>query len=203
MKVSKRMKIIAGVTIAVAALVVIACANVSNSPNEPSLNQQWQHKSPQVFSNGGYSKLIASQGKSYQYQKESKSTEQLVGKITNPFGIRDDILTYTLDYFKGNESATIVAIKLAQSMTNLYLASNQKDARSYYDQMFVAGWCLWHVSTAQSKIEYTRTVEKYTNDTPARKEQSDKVDRLLSGGIYGYGNRTDNDLKNTCKELQQ
>ncbi len=200
MKMSKKMKIISMVAIGMAAILTIACANVSSSTIEPTSTQQWQKKYPQVFSKVGYSKLIESQGKLSQYQNIPESTQELIGTITNQFGIRDDVLSFTFNYFQGNESATIVAIKLAQIMTNLYLTNNQKDARNYYDQMFVAGWCLWHVLTVQDKIRYTRTVEKYISDTPARKEQSDKVDGLLSGGIYGYGNRTNADLKNICNK---
>ena len=53
--------------ITIAAIVTIACANVSNPTDEPSSTQQWQKKYPQIFSNVGYSKLIEFHGKFYQY----------------------------------------------------------------------------------------------------------------------------------------
>ena len=63
MKVSRKMKIISILGIAVVGVVVIACASFNNKPPTsvkitPQSIDKWQKKAPQLFNNAGYSKLI-------------------------------------------------------------------------------------------------------------------------------------------------
>ncbi len=59
-------------------------------------NKKWEKRYPQVFNNSDYNKLIESDGILNKLKNNPESLQELQGKITNEFGIRDDILEYIL-----------------------------------------------------------------------------------------------------------
>ncbi len=118
------MKVLTLISVATVAIISLACASMSNQKEEKNIvdTQKWQAKAPQLFSNTGYKKLIELD--TVETLPTNKSRQQLIGTITNPFGIRDDILEYILlNIPESNTRATIAAIKMAyyyQSEIGLY-----------------------------------------------------------------------------------
>ena len=200
MKVSRRMKIISGIALITGVMALIACSSVS-TPSQPQTASQWEQKYPEVFNNAGYSKLIESASLKNSQSNLSESYLALRGTVTNPFGIRDDVLDYTLNYFQGNESAIIYGIKLSQVITNLFLSNNNQSAKYYYNETFIMSWCVWHATSLPIKITYVEHIDKILRNTPERDQQFNKVEKLLSGGIYGYGDLTDLEISKKCNEI--
>ncbi|MBX9866713.1 MAG: hypothetical protein K2Y14_07330 [Burkholderiales bacterium] len=199
MKVSNKMKIISMAAITIAAIVTIACANVSNPTDEPSSTQQWQKKYPQIFSNVGYSKLIESQGKLSQYQNKSESTQELIGTITNQFGIRDDILNFTLNYFQSNESATYAAIRFLQNDMNVFMATNVDTAVLYQNKNTLYIHCLMNIIDVYTANKYVNKIEYLKTNTPARMLQENKIKTYLNLKILGNTITTQN-MDKICEQ---
>lgn len=74
-----------------AGVVAIGCATLGDANGDDTkVNQaKWQKKTPQLFNNAGYVGLTQTSPKVIDLPE---SIEELRGPITNPFGIRDDIL---------------------------------------------------------------------------------------------------------------
>lgn len=96
--------LIAGIVV-----LIVACASIANQNNaiNDSNNKNWQAKAPLLFSSIGQARLIESAS----YLPESV---QRSWKITNPFGIRDDVLDYLLQAIpESNNKARMFAIRMA------------------------------------------------------------------------------------------
>lgn len=100
--------------------VIVACSTlVNNSHLNVDHQDKWKSKAPALFNNAGYSKLMESAN--IIINNVSESQVALIGKITNSFGIRDDILEYIIKNIpNNNESAIRAAIKLTQYRQQIY-----------------------------------------------------------------------------------
>lgn len=87
----------------------------------------WQKREPELFNNVGYSKLVESAPQIVN-KNLSESELKLEGVITNPFGIRDDILEFIVANIpSNNESALRAAILSAQINQQIYYGDITQD----------------------------------------------------------------------------
>jgi|GEM_PF-4395297 len=192
------------ITIGAIGVITVSCA-VNKSPQSASANSQdkWQQQYPQLFNNAGYA---AVESRAYESQltmlkNMPESWHELAGPVTNPFGIRDDILEYTLDTFKDNPKALAAAIAYAQYDYWTSYAGDKQLARGYYQKMGIVGWCITYFSSFNTRLQYSRQEADLLRNTSARaKHERDVEVNYLSPGIYGFGNLTDKQLADKCEQ---
>ena len=192
MKVSNKMKIISMAAITIAAIVTIACANVSNPTNEPSSTQQWQKKYPQVFSNvGGYQKLFKSNISSINNKAESNNA-----LITNQLGIYDKSLDYIITTLSQNPNLLYATIRLAQINEKMYLSMTTESAVFYANQAFVPLHCMNYFSKYKAKSIYMPLINIYMANA-FYKKQINNSESLLNLKILGT-DKTKFELDQIC-----
>lgn len=132
MKMSKKVKII--IVIIIVAIGSIAIAYSGFGKNKAQIigvdvtsqsTAKWKIKAPQLFSNVGYSKLIIES--TTNNKNMSIKMRELQGTITNPLGIRDDILDYIINNVPQDNSLVIKAvIRIAQTDQKIYYGNITK-----------------------------------------------------------------------------
>ena len=124
----------------------------------------------------------------------------IAGTVTNPLGIRDDMLGYTLATFKDKPRALSAAIAYAQYDYWIPLTYNKQSTRKYYQAMGYAIWCVDYFADFQTGLKYSRNLAKLLRDTPAREKHEHFIEaNYLSPGIYGFGNLSDKELAQKCE----
>lgn len=158
-------------------------------------NQKWSQKYPQVFNNSGYNNLIESNGILNKLKNNPESLQKLQGKITNEFGIRDDILEYILS-LNLDESNNYAAIKFSQISNYIYFSDiSVVDANFYSKKQVQALFCL----NAKNWLKISRHIDAMMRDTKERNERMWWVDNhYFAYKVIGTGlNSIDED--NICK----
>ncbi len=148
-------------------------------------NQKWSQKYPQVFNNSGYNNLIESNGI---LNKLKNNPESLQGKITNEFGIRDDILEYILN-LNLNTHANYAAIRMIQEDTKTYFISNSSTEANYAANLgMLANYCLLKVTSDEIWKNISKNTEKMLRDNDNRNKRMWWVDNnYLAYKIIGTG----------------
>jgi hypothetical protein len=188
-------KKIAIIGLAVAGIVAIGCATMGDNDTDSQANNQkkWQKQAPQLFNNVGYSKLVESAPK---VADLPESLEELRGSITNPCGIRDDILEYIVKNIpSNNESAVRAAIKLAQYRQQIYFGNlSESDALILDSKENLAVECLTqYLHKVSGKdilkdLDDTSQVMKIMFNTNARdKHRWDVDNKYFSWKVLGTG----------------
>jgi hypothetical protein len=157
----------------------------------------------QVFKNAGYVPPPTAKNESAieLIRELPESMQELAGTVTNPLGIRDDILEYTLTTFKDNPKALDAAISYAHDNYWTFLAENKQNAREHIQAMVFSSWCISFYSNFAKRLEYTREVSKLLRNTKLRKKNIKQVEsNYLSPGIYGFGNLSDKELAQKCEQ---
>jgi hypothetical protein len=189
------MKKIAIIGLAVTGIVAIGCATMGDNDTDSQANNQkkWQKQAPQLFNNVGYSKLAESAPK---VADLPESLEELRGTITNPFGIRDDILEYIVKNIpSNNESAVRAAIKVAQYDQMIYFGNlTESEAINIHAKNVLAFTCLSNyldVSPRKNDVNSVRKagkVEDVMFNTKSRVDHEWYVDRkYFSWKVLGTG----------------
>ncbi len=158
-------------------------------------NQKWEKRYPQVFNNSGYNNLIESNGILNKLKNNPESLQKLQGKITNEFGIRDDILEYILS-LNLDESNNYAAIKFSQISNYIYFSDiSVVDANFYSKKQVQALFCL----NAKNWLKISRHIDAMMRDTKERNERMWWVDNhYFAYKVIGTGlNSIDED--NICK----
>jgi hypothetical protein len=156
----------------------------------------WQKKYPQLSNNAGYGKLAESVPA---YQAKTASQQELVGKVSNEFGIRDDVLKLILNTIpESNVRATIAAIKLAQYNQAEIGLNNDMEINVIENKASAAISCMNDQVIFQNK-RFFDNYNKLLRDTPARQAEQDRIERLLSNHVISndYGIQS-YDLKEQC-----
>lgn len=186
------------------AAIASSCATPQNSSTNTSLNTAAQNdKWVQIFKNAGYTSKPSLNNESAieLIRNLPESMQAIAGTVTNPLGIRDDILEYTLATFKDNPKALSAAIAYAQYDYWISLAYNKQSARKYYQAMGYAIWCVDYFADFQTGLKYSRNLAKLLRDIPAREKHEHFVEaNYLSPGIYGFGNLSDKELAQKCEQ---
>jgi hypothetical protein len=189
MKVSRQMKIISSIGIVAIAIVAIACANLNNNSIVTSVNittqsiAKWQRKAPQLFSNVGYSKLIESC--TLLNKNMSESQAELLGIITNPFGIRDDILNYILTNIpESNTRTRIAAIKMSYYDQQMIGVVDDKVINQLENKAGAGLYCMQLPMLEENKL--IKGYDKLLRNTPERLNEQNRIEHLLNGHIISY-----------------
>lgn len=161
-------------------------------------NQKWSQKYPQVFNNSGYNNLIESNGILNKLKNNPKSLQKLQGKITNEFGIRDDILEYILSLNLNNEFVNIAAIKYAQGINLIYYSDlNFNEKQKIDNNLSLILTCLT-LFTKNYNI-YDR-INQYYSDNGVRKSYIENFDNhYFAYKVIGSG-LSFVDEKEKCKK---
>lgn len=149
-------------------------------------NQKWSQKYPQVFNNSGYNNLIESNGILNKLKNNPKSLQKLQGKITNEFGIRDDILEYILS-LNLNTQANYAIIQSTVNYNKIYyLAKSPKEANDFANKQSLAITCSSMITPDWLIIG--RKIDKMMRDTKARNNRMWWVDNNYLGyHVIGTG----------------
>jgi len=194
------MKIITVIIIGIVGVVAISCANLNDKPKEVVgvTNQsilQWKSKSPQLFNNVGYGKLIES---NIAIVNRNIKLQEDIGKVTNPFGIRDDVLDFIIKYFPDNESAIYAAISNEQYDLLIYRSKTDKEAINYANQGAISIWCLGRAIGINNVDKYSDELERVQNNTKNGKEMNKVITQKLGWKIFGFGHKTNQELDAIC-----
>jgi hypothetical protein len=199
MKVSRKMKILSSISIVIISVVAYACANLNNNGANVATHQsiaQWKTKAPQLFNNVGYSKLIES---STQLNKNmSESQAELIGTITNPFGIRDDILDYILANIpESNIRSRIAAIKMVYYDQEQIGITNDKILNQIENKAAAGLYCI--KLPLLDEHQFIKGYDKLLRNTPARLNEQNRIEHLLNGHVISadFGINT-YDFKKQC-----
>ena len=203
---TKKVKIVTGVIIAIIASIIIACANFKNSTSDNiNITRQstakWKQKVPQLFNNVGYSKLIESYSNTKQNVPESMV--HLAGRITNPFGVRDDILDYILAHTNNNESALLAGIKFAQNEQSIYFSNiSQQEAIKLATNNALVGWCIVKYLGKDNSFKIIDNVDSLMRNTKERDRRMWDIDtRYFGWQVLGSG-LTGTEEDERCKNGQ-
>lgn len=161
-------------------------------------NQKWSQKYPQVFNNSGYNNLIESNGILNKLKNNPESLQKLQGKITNEFGIRDDILEYILS-LNLNTQANYAIIQSTVNYNKIYyLAKSPKEANDFANKQSLAITCSSMITPDWLIIG--RKIDKMMRDTKERNERMWWVDNNYLGyHVIGTGLSTA-DEKLVCQK---
>ena len=170
-----------------------------NSSSDVSDNN-WEKKYPQLANNVGYSKLAESVPA---YQAKTASEQELIGKVTNQFGIRDDVLKLILNTIpESNVQATIAAIKMVQYDQTEIGITDDKEMNLIANKAAAASSCLSQNISMMDRYNLGQAYDKIIRDTPARKAEQERIEHLLNNhvtsadfGIQSY------DFKEQCNHF--
>ena len=172
---------------------IIACATLGSTGNSDGSGitsqstAQWKVKAPDLFANAGYIKLTESINI---VANTNESIQRLQGRITNLFGIRDDVLEFIIKNVPNdNEKAKIAAIKLAQSDYKIYYGNvSQVNALLLANHSVLIGYCLMKYLPNNEDLKITRGIEKIMMDTKERNQYMWAIDRkYFSWKVIGSG----------------
>ncbi len=180
LRLNKKMKIIIGVVLSITAIIMIACAVNNDNPKSQSQKMvtKWNYNYPQLVKMAGSAPINKKPAQNISVESE----DVLLGKITNEFGIRDDVLTKILKTIPAdNESATIHAIRMEQYDQKVFTATNTKDAVNYAEKMGASMECLMKSFGMLNTHHLIMSISDMQQDTPARFEQKQYVQQKLLG----------------------
>lgn len=202
---SKKMKIRIIFGIVTTCIIIIACSNIKYSKvnqNKSSCltlesTEKWKQKAPKLFSNNiGYNKLMVSNN--IGASKLSEPKIDLVGTITNPFGIRDDILDYILNTIpESNIRATVSIIKMAYYHQQMVGVTDDKQLNSIANKSMAAIYCANLPISISAK--FIDGYDKLIRDTSARNLEWNRIEHQLNNHIISHDFGVDSyDYKEQC-----
>lgn len=188
---------------AITGAIVVVCSTIESkskqSNSEPQTVAQWQQKYPAVFANAGYQSLIESNTQLEALQHLPESQQELIGVITNPFGIRDDILDYILINIPESDSHGLKALlfytKYTQEVYYSNLSQESLIMRSNDSTLMAA--CLDEYYGVDKGIELTKGVNTLMRDTKSRNQHLDQIDQKVFGWSV-LGGLTSKKINEAC-----
>lgn len=175
----------------------------TDNNNIPHSEQAWENKYPQVFTNVGYSKLVTA-GKielkeEIKTDKELTLKEQVIGAITNKFGIGDDMLAYIMKTIPAtNESAVYAAIRFAQLRQKVFLSENQEDAIMNMKKAGIGVDCLDTIYGTRLTHRFIKEADQLMTNTSLRLAQEYKVRNFLAWQLIGNPDLSMQDENKMC-----
>lgn len=175
---------------AITGAIVVACAAMETKSKEsnsgPHTVAEWDQKYPQVFANAGYSGLIESSAQLKSLHNSPESQQELIGTITNPFGIRDDILMLTLSIPESTPQLRVAIIKYSQIINKMYYENINIEARlKLANQLSLSLTC---ARIAEGGYYWITQVNDMMRDTAERSLHLNKMDStVFSWHVIGSG----------------
>ena len=201
-KVSQKLKIISGIAIVAVGIICLACASMKSSAKENISHNaidiaKWHVQAPTLFNNNGYKALLESNSNDGGINNHTHSTTY-IGEVTNPFGIRDDVLYFIINYFPKNESAIYAAIRMEQDNTMIYKSIKESDIIQYANSPAV--WCLGNIVGAVNLSKYVENVDNLKLSTNEGKMVDNVIRKKLGWKIFGFGHKTNQQLDTICEK---
>lgn len=170
------------ISILITTLVILFVMSRNQGHDLSQKNSQWQQKYPKLLNNAGYAKLIS--GNSMYKQKRDESEISLEGRITNAFGVRDDILDYILKTVpSNNESAIRAAIKLAQEDQLIYYGdiSESEALRLDSNENLIETCLATYLPNNNQGLQLMSKMDKLMRNTKLRDKHMWDIDRKYFG----------------------
>ena len=182
MKVSKKMKISIVLSCIVAVVIGVSCASTKSTSPGIDINHEntakWKAKAPGLFANVGTLTIVESSVN----VNVSESQNALVGKVTNPFGIRDDILDYIIiNIPESNERARLASVKLAQYYSSMINNTNIINVNLLANSASASITC--SNLTIGDSYKFGQGLDKLLRNTPDRLSEQNRIEHLLNGCI--------------------
>jgi hypothetical protein len=205
----KKIILVSGVVIA---MIIISCASIkskkASSPQNSEVSKL-EKIAPQLVRSSPYANIVANVGRvktSNQNPIESNSHHDLVGTITNKFGIRDDILDYIFTTIpKGNTGALVSAIKIAQNDQQEMFVKDSDKLNKLEDKGAAAVWCLGTYLDGNSLEDFVHGYDKLMRNTPERKALQESIENKLGGHVisvnFGFKNDTWEPAESICSKF--
>ena len=136
------------------------------------------------------------------YQAKTASEQDLIGKVTNQFGIRDDVLKLILTSIPESDTgSTIAAIKMAQYNQAEIGLTNDMEINSIENKASAAVSCMSDQMIFQNS-KFFDSYNQLLRDTPARQAEQDRIEHLLNNHVISndYGIQS-YDKKEQCDHL--
>lgn len=175
-------KILIFLVIVISILIAITYINWNTREKSSDLNynfkDKWEAKAPNLFKSIGYNKLVESRN----LDKISESQKQLIGEVTNPFGIRDDILDYILTYIPESDTRSrIAAIKMAYYDQMEIGVTDDKIINNYANKALAAVYCM---QLPMSKLDsFGKGYDKLLRNTQLKKNEQNRIENLLNNHV--------------------
>ena len=169
-------------------IIAVSCAVVSNTnKSQKTITNyiDWESKAPELFNNAGYSRLIESKNNLDNINNNKVQDQQYIGEVTNPFGIRDDVLDFIINYFPKNESAIYAAIRIEQYDRLIYEVSSEKEAIKLANKDEIPIWCLGNVIGSIGVDRYLDGLGKIRLSTDEGRKMDQDGRRKLGWKILG------------------
>lgn len=172
-------------------LIVFFVKNTINQKFDKGVNinnSKWEKDYPKIFNNSGYSKLIESKEILNQLKNNPESLQELQGKITNQFGIRDDILEYIIS-LNLDEKASYASIRMAQSeYFSYFFTDNKIDINNFANNEMLSSYCLMNFVGFDLMHQIHSEIDKKLRDTKDRNKRMVYVDsKYLAFSVIGTG----------------
>ena len=189
---------------AITGAIVVACAAMETKGKEsnsgPNTVPEWDQKYPKVFTNSGYQGLIESNTQLEALQNLPESQQELIGTITNPFGIRDDILDYILTNIpESNIKWRAAGIALAQTYNVMYEFStlpNEQRIIAANKNTLLSKCLLIFSNDFDTYYKFSKGMERLLNNSDKRKENINQIDQKVFGWhVIGSGMNSEDENK--------
>ena len=201
MKLNKILKTI--FIICVVVIVIVAIEHKNKSASNVNVTTEsiakWKEKAPQLFGNE-FNKVIVSGAISNKHTATSQ--DDLAGIITNPLGIRDDILDYIISVApKDNLLASRAIIRIAQINQQIYYGNvTQKEALKLMNHVFLTEICLSQYLQEHQEDIIINEIDKLMRNTKSRDKHMWQIDTDVFGWqIIGAGTLTVAEIEEICK----
>lgn len=151
----------------------------------PPIKTQWTKKYPQLANNIGFAKLVESNPTVI---KHSDKIKDLIGPVSNEFGIRDEVLTLILQTIPESDvRSTIAAIKMIQFYQAQVGVTNDKEMNKLANKASAASSCI--NIPMMDRYNFGQSYDKIIRDTSDRQDEQDRIEHLLSGHVISadYG----------------
>ncbi len=177
-KISRRMKINTLIIIIIIIIIEVTCNILKSTPPSTSVSEKhWISIYPQL---GRINASMPILGSSKVGFVAESSKDELLGKITNQYGIRDDILNYILKTIPAeNESALFHAIKMAQYTQQMYISNDRETAIKEAESMGASIDCLMDSYGMVNTDNLVVALDKIRDDTPLRLHQERVGEQLM------------------------
>lgn len=165
------------------------------SPAKPESIKQWERKYPRLVNNVGFGKI--EEPESF-YTAKPAAEKDLIGKVTNEFGIRDEVLQLILTTIPESDvQSTIAMIKMVQYDQQQIGVTDDKEMNLIANKAAAASSCIDIPMMDRSK--FGDSYDELIRDTPARKYEWNRIEMLLNHHVispdYGINSY---DFKEQC-----
>ncbi|MDD3267422.1 MAG: hypothetical protein PHC75_09635 [Burkholderiales bacterium] len=155
----------------------------------------WTKKRPQFTNNVGFARLAES---STTYQNKTITQQELIGTVTNQFGIRDEVLELILTSIPESDvRSTIAAIKMVQYDQMEVGITDDMAINKFANKAAAASSCI--NIPMMDRYNFGQAYDKIIRDNSARKAEWDRIEHLLNGHVISndYGIQS-YDIKEQC-----